>query len=315
MKLRVLLLGGNGFIGSHLIDALLKASFDVIVLDITPEHFRNPNPNAQYYYGNWNDLELLKTAVKQSDIVIHLISSSVPASSNSQILNDTEINLTGTLQLVEVMQQYNKSNLIFFSSGGTVYGEPTQSPTPESHLLQPLSAYGLLKATIESYLLWYQRSANLKPIILRPANIYGIRQSFLSNQGVIAHFLFKTLQNEPVEIWGTGQEVRDFVNVSDIANLVVMLCQSPWKPGIWNVGSGKGISLLELIEIIKKIAAKNVSLSYIQSTSSGIREIVLDRMAIYRHYGWEPAISLEQGIAEQWKWLQQLHQEQPLLFA
>lgn len=311
---RVLLLGGNGFIGSHLIDAFLRASFDVTVLDVNPEQFRKPNPNVHYYVGDWRDLELLQLILQGSDIIIHLVSSTVPVSSNSRILNDAETNLIGTLQLVELMQQYQKTKLLFFSSGGTVYGEPVQSPTPETHTIQPINAYGLLKATIENYLLWYQRSSIVEPIILRPANIYGIRQNFQNNQGVIAHFLYKILLNQPLELWGTGQEVRDFINVQDVAHLLVSLCQQPWASGVWNVGSGDGVSIISLINLIEKITQKKMPLSYKQNISFGIREIVLDRTAIYQHNHWEPTIGLEQGIHEQWNWLQQLYQENPGLF-
>jgi UDP-glucose 4-epimerase len=305
--MKVLVLGGNGFIGSHVVDHLLAGGHEVRVFDRAPESFREPLGEVEYHLGNFDDTELLGDSLQGIDAVCHLISTTVPSTSNSDPVMDVQSNLVGTLNLLEQMRKVGVTRILFLSSGGTVYGNTGSSPITEDNPLNPISSYGVVKLTIEKYLGMYQRLYGLQPVILRPSNPYGERQGKLGTQGLIGTMLGRALKDEPLEIWGDGSIVRDYLHVSDLAKLCVT-CLASESGGVFNVGSGEGYSVNAILGMVEKVLGVELAVAYSGARAFDVQEIVLDIGRVREEFGWSLQVSLEDGITAQWEWLKTLRE-------
>ena len=235
------------------------------------------------------------------DIVYHLISSTVPSNSNNQPVFDITSNLVDTIHLLDLMRHSGVNRIVYLSSGGTVYGNPELIPISEEHVLKPECSYGAVKVAIENYLFIYQKLYNIQPLILRVSNAYGERQSGTNLQGVIGAFIKKIIDDAAIEVWGNGQVVRDFIYVKDLAELCV-LAQNSKKTGIYNAGSGSGNSIMDIISIIENVTGKNLKLQFKEGRSYDVPVSILNIDKARSDFDWNPAISLEEGIRETWKW-------------
>ncbi|NWF37916.1 NAD-dependent epimerase/dehydratase family protein [Mariprofundus sp. NF] len=303
--MKVLALGGNGFIGSHVVDQLLAAGHSVRVFDRSAECFRHPLPTVEYLLGNFNDTFQVAEALQGVDAVCHLISTTIPGTSNLDPVADVESNLINTLHLLEQMRKKNISRILYLSSGGTVYGNPEHSPVSESCLLNPISSYGVVKVAIENYLHMYKHLYGLQPVILRPSNPYGPRQGGAGLQGLIGTLLTCILHDEGIEIWGDGSIVRDYIHVSDLARLCVMALESE-SCGLFNAGSGMGCSINEMITLIQSLVNEQLQVQYREGRAFDVEEIVLDIRRAENRFNWKPEISLGDGIRGQMNWLRGL---------
>jgi UDP-glucose 4-epimerase len=303
--MKVLVLGGTGFIGSHVVDHLLAAGHEVRVFDRSPERFREPLKQVEYCLGRFDDTFLVAEALDGIDVVCHLISTTVPGTSNLDPVSDVQSNLVSTLQLLEQMRKKDLRRILFLSSGGTVYGNPETSPISEEHPLNPISSYGVVKVAIEKYLYMYQQLYGFKPIVLRPSNPYGSRQGHAGVQGLIGTLLAKMLVGEVFEIWGDGSIIRDYIHVNDLARLCVTVLKDE-TCGVFNVGSGEGYSIHEIIALIRKMANEELQITYREGRSFDVKEVVLDISRAGAQFGWEPEISLADGISDQLRWFKSL---------
>ncbi len=222
----VLVLGGCGFIGSHVVDALLVKNYQVRVFDQRPERFRSPCSGVEYFLGDFSDQAALIEALTGVETVFHLISTTFPGTSNVNPQADVADNLISTLNLLRTMVDLGIRRILFLSSGGTVYGVPDITPIPEDHPLRPINSYGIVKVAIEHYLEMFRRESKLSPIVIRPANPYGPRQAHVGVQGVVTTFMKQALEGKPIEIWGEGAIARDFFHVEDLARLCVTAAAS-----------------------------------------------------------------------------------------
>jgi UDP-glucose 4-epimerase len=302
--MRVLVLGGCGFIGSHLVDVLVERGIRVRVLDRHPEAFRPPVGAAQYVSGDFSDTALLAEALMGVDAVAHLVSTTVPATSNINPVADITGNLVATVRLLEVMRAVGVRNIVYLSSGGTVYGIPRTDPIAEDHPLDPISSYGIVKAAIEKYLYLEQYLHGLRPCVLRASNPYGPRQGHGGVQGVIGTCLWRLARGEPIEIWGDGKVVRDFVHVRDIAELCADALSSD-ASGVFNAGSGEGHSILDIVDLIGKAAGRKVAPVFSPGRKFDVPRVVLDTSRVRDRLGWAPKIGLEEGIGATWDWVSQ----------
>jgi UDP-glucose 4-epimerase len=293
--MKVLVLGGNGFIGSHLVDQLLMAGHEVRVFGHSQESFREPLTQVEYHYGDFNDKDLLSSSLEGIDAVCHLIMSSTPSSSNIDCIADVNANLVNTLQLLELMREKSVHRILYLSSGGTVYGNPNSLPVREEHALNPISSYGIVKIAIEKYLYMYRELYGFQPIILRPSNPYGARQGNVGVQGLISTILTKLQASKVFEIWGDGSVVRDYLHVEDLARLSVMALESNIC-GVFNAGSGKGYSINEVIELVNNIAKKSVEVEYMSARSFDVQKVILDIEQAKTQFNWKPNISLYDGV-------------------
>ena len=293
--MQALVLGGNGFIGSHLVDQLLVCGHRVRVFDRGPERFRDPIPSVEYRTGEFNDHPLLAEALTNVDVVYHLISTTVPATSNMDPVADINGNLINTVKLLELMRLQSVPRIVYFSSGGTVYGKPETSPIPESHPLRPISSYGVVKVAIENYLHMFYELHGVEYVALRASNPYGARQGHAGLQGVIGTYITHLYDGLPIEVWGTGEIVRDFIHVDDLTSLCVKAGAAD-VVGIYNAGYGKGATVLEIIELIAQSTGINIKPVFKPGRSFDVPHVVLDISKAQQELAWEPIISLKSGI-------------------
>lgn len=302
--MKALVLGGCGFIGSYVVDALVAAGHQVSVFDRNPERFRAPVTGVDYHFGDFSDRMAVFEAMAGVDTVFHLISTSFPGTANLDPRADVSGNLIGTLNLCDAMVSLGIGRLVYLSSGGTVYGRPEREPIPEDHPLRPINSYGIVKTAIEQYLELYRTVHGLRPIAIRAANPYGPRQGHIGVQGVISTFLRSVRDGRQIEIWGDGSVVRDYLYVSDLADLCLRAAQSDLT-GALNAGSGIGRSLTEIVAAIAQTTGRPIAPVFKPGRAVDVARSVLDVTRARETLGWVPATDLDAGLAATWAWLQQ----------
>jgi UDP-glucose 4-epimerase len=305
--MKIIILGGDGFIGSHLVEKLLTSNeHSITILNRTKNNFSKVHTNINYIFGDFNDIDILRKAIWSSDLVIHLISTTVPITSNLDPIYDVKANLIGTLNLLEEMNKQEIKKFIFLSSGGTIYGNPKYVPMDEEHPLNPINSYGIVKMSIEKYIKLYAKKYNFKYCIIRPSNPYGPRQRFDGMQGVISTFLYKSLKNEPVTVWGKGSEVRDYIYIDDLIDILNIIVNNELENSIYNVGYGEGYSVQDIIEKIERVVGKKLDIKYIKANVEMVKEVTLDITKIKKDFCWQPKTSLLSGIQKHFEWLKSL---------
>lgn len=302
MKLKVLVIGGCGFIGSHIVDKLLAAGHDVRVLDRRPEAFRENLPQVDYRFGDFTDSFQLLEAMEGVNAVIHCASVTVPSTSNIDPINDISGNLIATVRMLELLRKHHIRRFVYLSSGGTVYGIPKTDPVRENHPQHPISSYGIVKSAIEKYLYMEQELHGLQPVVLRASNPYGPRQGHMGIQGVIGTYLWKIARGDQIEVWGDGSIVRDFIYVEDFADLCVLGITGD-ASGVFNAGAGVGASVNEIVDAVRVVTGQDVQPVYKQGRSYDVPRIVLDIERATQTFGWTPSLDLTEGLAKTWAWI------------
>lgn len=300
--MKALVLGGGGFIGSHLVDELLRRGHKVRVLDRARERYRLTPGEVDYRLGDYGDSALVAEALQGVDTVYHLASATVPSTSNLDPGADVATNLIPSVRLFEQMVRLGVRRIIFLSSGGTVYGNPTHVPVAVTYPANPLCSYGVVKVATEHYLRMFQELHDMLPTILRASNPYGPRQGHLGVQGAIATFLDRLRVGEPVQVWGDGSVVRDYIYVSDLASLCVLAGEST-MPGTYNAGSGMGCSLNDVLGVIAEVTGEQPEMHFAPSRALDVGRIVLDTSLTEAVFGWQPQVGLRDGIAKHWAWM------------
>jgi len=295
-----LILGGCGFLGSHLVDGLLNNDYEVVVFDkvnVDTKNISNNLNKISLIKGDFTNKNDLQKAIRDIDYIFHFIGTTLPQSSTQNPIYDIETNVISTINLLEIAKSANVRRVIFASSGGTIYGIPQKVPIPEDHPTNPICAYGISKLMIEKYLHLYYQLYGLNYVSLRFSNAYGERQDPDKSQGVIAVFLGKIMRGDPLIIWGNGKVVRDYIYIKDIVNACLKAMNSKQtKYHIFNIGSGNGISLNELIEIMRKCAGKEIKVKYAQGRKIDVPINILDTTLAKKVFGWKPKVLIEQGI-------------------
>ncbi|MBI5891202.1 MAG: NAD-dependent epimerase/dehydratase family protein [Nitrosomonadales bacterium] len=296
--LRALVLGGGGFIGSHLVTALLAQGALVRVLE-RPYRTRMPSipnhPSLEWQEGDFGNVQDIHRALKEVDVVFHLVSTTQPQSSNDDPSFDVESNLAATLRLLEQLRG-TKTLLIFASSGGTVYGRPQHTPIPETHPTEPTCSYGIVKLAIEKYLALYRLLHGLDYRILRVANPYGPGQEANRAQGVVGTFLSRVVHGEPIEVWGDGSVVRDYLYVSDTVSALIQAAGYRGEQRIFNIGSGGGHSVREIIAAVEQVTGKKAQASFTAARKFDVPVSVLDIARARKELGWQPNTDLSEGL-------------------
>jgi UDP-glucose 4-epimerase len=301
-----LILGGNGFIGSHLVDRLLAEGINVRVFDKYKEYYREPLAGVEYCYADFGNRGLLAEALQDIDTVFHLISTTLPKTSNDDPVFDITSNVVETLFLLEQCVHRKIKKIVFISSGGTVYGIPKILPVPEDASTDPLCSYGICKLTIEKYLELYRHLYGLNYVIVRPSNAYGDRQKMSSIQGAIPVFLGKIAKGQLIEIWGDGEVVRDHIFVDDLVDAIYKAAILDTRSRIFNIGIGIGYSLNRIIAIIREITGIDPHVVYKEKRSFDVREIYLDITRSKNELLWQPATQLEAGIQRTWEFVRRI---------
>lgn len=307
---RCLVVGGNGFIGSHLSERLLREGYEVAVLDRFKSGVNNLKEirgQIEIFRGSYLDQELLRTAMKGMDYVFHYASSTTPATSIADPDYEIESNLLGSVRLLQIARDEGVKKVIFPSSGGTIYGEPKRLPVREEDCALPSNPYAISKWAVERYLHHFHELYGLDYLILRYSNPYGERQSPYGKQGVIPIFLNRIKHNQRPVIYGDGSMVRDYIYINDIIDATSILFESVIKDKVFNVGSGIGVSLNEIIKTMYSIFGEEIRPIYeINSSRTYVTSIVLDIAKIETKTGWKPSTSIEEGIRKTWIWIKRL---------
>ncbi len=298
--MNVLVLGGYGFIGSHIIDILSKNLIKTFVYDKNSKEDKN---NTFYINGDFSDLLYIEDTIVKNNIthIIHLISTTLPKNSNEDIPFDITSNVVQSIKIMDLCVKYEIKKFIFMSSGGTVYGIPQYLPMNEEHPTNPLCSYGITKLSIEKYLQIYHRLHGLNYSIIRAANPYGPRQNYLSGQGIIANFVHKIEQQQALEIWGDGEIIRDYFDVRDLASLTFSVLTTD-KTGIFNAGSGTGLSINEIVKVISSTTNTKPKIIYKEKRNFDIPSVILDISLTREIFNWHPEINIQKGIENYLQW-------------
>jgi UDP-glucose 4-epimerase len=299
-KLKCLVLGGCGFIGSHLVDGLLDNGYEVIIFDKENVDTKNIKHNLNKIeliegdFANENDITM---AIKDINYIFHFIGTTLPQSSTQNPIYDIESNVISTVRMLEIAKTANVKKIIFASSGGTIYGIPQQIPISEDHPTNPICAYGISKLIIEKYLHLYYKLYGLDYVSLRFSNAYGERQDPNGSQGAIAVFLGNIIKNKLINIWGDGRVIRDYIYIKDIVDACLKATESIQNEyHVFNIGSGVGTSLKELIDILCQITKKDIQINYTEKRKIDVPINVLDISVTKKILSWEPKYSLTDGI-------------------
>lgn len=297
LEQRCLVLGGRGFIGSHLTDALLTAGHHVCCFDQSPVLAEKVHSRLEHRIADWASDQDLESALRDCDVCFHLVSTTLPHSSNLDPVFDIESNLIRTVKLLDMAVKQGVKKIIFTSSGGTVYGKPIKVPIVESHPTEPTCSYGISKLAIEKFLALYKQLHGLDYTVLRIANPFGERQRLEGQQGAIAVFLGKVLRGETVEIWGDGSVVRDYIHISDVVQALLLTMTSNSKVhNVFNIGSGQGYSLNEVLSSIEQVTNKTVLRRFIEARTFDVPVSVLDISCAFTQLGWQPQTTFLQGL-------------------
>ncbi len=296
--MKVLVTGGAGFIGSHIVEALLAAKHEVVVIDNLSSGKKENLPSEVPLYEVDITDSVIDNVIKESkpQVIIHQAAQvAVPVSLRDPLF-DANVNIMGTLNLLEACRSYAVEKFIFASSAA-VYGNPLYLPVDEEHTVRPLSGYGIAKHTVERYLEMYQELCGLRWTALRYANIYGPRQDALGEGGVVAIFINKLLSGQSPTIFGDGEQTRDFVFVKDVAT-ANLLALEQGDNQILNISTGKAATVNELYVLLRQTIKSTLEPVYGPPRAGDIVHSYLANQKAMQYLDWQPTFSLAQGLQE-----------------
>jgi UDP-glucose 4-epimerase len=297
----VALIGAGGFLGINLAHHLASQVNDLRCFG-RQSSFPNAFHGLRWIAGDTTD-DTVTEALVGCHTVIHLASTSTPATADRHIATDAQANIVASLQLFDRCIAAGVKRIVFISSGGTVYGIPTIVPTPESAQTLPITAYGVAKLAIEKYLEVYLRQRGLDYIVLRIANPYGPFQTTRKQQGVIAAFLTQALRGSPLEIWGDGHTVRDYVYVADVAKAVISALKYKGNQRIFNIGSDVGLSIIDIIAAMETLFGRTLEKHFRAGRTVDVPVSILDCDLAEKELGWHADTSFSDGLRLTVDWM------------
>jgi UDP-glucose 4-epimerase len=303
---KCVILGGGGFIGSTTADRLLLEGHAVRIFERPGiQHYREfaPHEPIEWMTGDLQSVHDVEDALESTELVIHAAWTTLPKSSNDDPVYDVRSNLVASIQILETMVKLRIPKIIYLSSGGTIYGAPKYLPIDETHPTDPIVSLGINKLAVEKYILMYRQLHGIQPVILRISNAYGQRQRVDSVQGAVAVFMHRALHGLPIDIWGDGSVVRDFVHVNDLADAIARATCYTGRECLFNVGSGVGTPLRELIGLLEHVLDRRIERRVLPSRDFDVKANVLCSSLIGREMGWQPATPLLQGLLSTANWM------------
>ncbi|MGR9000155.1 MAG: NAD-dependent epimerase/dehydratase family protein [Gammaproteobacteria bacterium] len=301
----ILILGASGFVGGQLLKRLSTEGYDKLHA-ITP-HTADTLPGVTYYHTSLDDIDLLRRLLPECDWVIHAACASTPGLSALRPVFEAEENLLPSLRFLQILQDYPDVRLIYLSTGGALYGnpDPTIPLVTESLSTAPLSYYGAGKAALEQFVIAFCNQQQRPSIILRPANFYGPQQAYKPGFGIIPTIFHRLKEGLPLQIWGNGQAVRDYLFIDDFIDLCLRLIERPLprtQSKIYNVGSQQGTSLIQLCDLIEQVTGTPVQREHLVSRSVDVQRVVLNCGRVYKDYDWKARTDLLKGLHATWTW-------------
>lgn len=301
-----LVLGGSGFIGSRLVAALAAAGHPVRSFDRGDARLDFVTAGREHVSaikGDFQNAGELAEAAEGCEICFHLVSTTLPKSSNDDPVFDVESNVVGSLRLLEICRSKGVRKIIYVSSGGTVYGVPRRVPIDETHPTEPVCSYGIAKLAIEKYLHLHYLLHGLEYCVLRVSNPYGPGQNIHAPQGAVGVFLGKLIDDAPIHIWGDGEVVRDYIYIDDVVGALLAAMKTAAPPVVLNIGSGAGLSLNALLAEIAAATGRTPRVIYEDARLFDVPVSVLDIGKAREKLDWRPGISMGEGLRRTWDWL------------
>ena len=301
-----LVTGGAGFIGSHLVDRLIEEGHHVaIVDDLSTGFLENVNSKATFYQTDIRSDDLDAIFEKEKpDFVNHHAAQMDVRRSVQEPLFDADVNVLGSLNVIENSLRHNVKKIVYISTGGAVYGEPDYLPVDEAHPIRPLCQYGISKHTVEHYLHFYGQTYGVRYTVLRYPNVYGPRQNPLGEAGVNAIFIGKMLRGESPTIFGDGEQLRDYVYVSDIVRANCAALENG-DGQIYNIGSGIGTSVNQIYEKLQEIIAFSQPPIYSEPRTGEIQRVYLESSKAERELGWSAQVGFHEGLQKTVEWFRE----------
>jgi UDP-glucose 4-epimerase len=303
---KCLVLGANGFIGSHLVDSLIAEGHTVRAFD----RFRGRGPrfnasdSIELFEGDFMNRHDITNALNGIEFVFHLVSTTTPATAEDDPLIDVDTNIRMSITLFQECVSAHVKRVIYSSTGGAIYGINDHQPYTETDLPLPISPYAIGKLTTEHYLRYFKRKHNLDSTVFRISNPYGERQPIGRRQGVIPIFLEQLAEDQPITVLGDGSMKRDYIYVKDVARILALSISRDLQEHVYNVGSGTGASINELIATMETVTAKKFTINYKDMPATYVQEVVLNIDRLRAEF---PEIStatkLEAGIKETWQYI------------
>ncbi len=305
--MKIALIGGAGFIGLNLCEVLIAQGHSVNVFDRPDNaHFisQKVRNNVSWYGGDFLNQDDLAESITDCEVVFHLVSTTLPKSSNENPRADVNENVIGSIRLMETAKKCGVHRIIFISSGGTVYGRPEYIPIDETHPTDPICSYGISKLMIEKYLGLYKELYDLDYIVLRLSNPFGEHQHTIASQGAIAVFLGKVMRGECIDIWGDGTVMRDYIYIGDAVNAMVAAINYKGNKRLFNIGSGQGKTLLEILETLEKVTGGSVEHRFLPGRPFDVPVNVLAIERARIELGWSPETEFFDGLLRMFHWLE-----------
>lgn len=307
--MNALITGGAGFIASHLACKLAEAGCDDLrVIDLVDPWYKSTFP-CSYFRMDLSVIGEYPEVLRGIDTVFHLAWASIPESATKDPLRDIKVNLAPTINLLDQCVSHGVKRVIFLSTGGAIYGLSGRLPASENHPTDPVSAYGISKLAAEKYIALYHRLYGLEYSILRPSVPCGEYQNPFGRQGAIAVFLGKILQNKPIVIWGEPSSItRDFFYVGDLANACILAARAKEPTTLYNIGSGVGINLVELVDMLAKVVGPKypVEIQTSPPRPFDVPSLILDISNAKKFLGWKPTVPLVDAVRRTWNWIRAL---------
>lgn len=307
--MKVLVTGGAGFIGSHIMDALVERGDDVVVVDnLSTGSEQNINPKARFYRLSICDKELAEVfKLERPQVVSHQAAQTMVTRSISEPVFDAEQNILGSLNVILNCLKFGVNKIVYASSGGAIYGEPKYRPVDERHPTTSLSPYGVSKHAVEYYLQLYGSEYELNYVVLRYANVYGPKQNPKGEAGVVAIFARQMLRGQQPTIFGSGDKTRDYVHVSDVvaANLIAM---ERSENAIYNIGTGVETSDKEMFDTLADLLEYKGAPRYVPVRKGEVLRICLECSKAQKELDWQPHVSLKEGLSRTITYYKDLYQ-------
>ena len=296
--MKVLVTGGAGFIGSHVVDTYIANGYEVVVVDnLSTGQLSNINPAATFYRVDIRSPQLKEIFEKERpDFVNHHAAQMDVRRSTIEPLFDADVNILGSINLMECAQKFQVKRFVYISSGGAVYGEPAYLPCDENHPINPICQYGASKHTVEHYLYLYHHIYGLEYVILRYGNVYGPRQNPRGEAGVVAIFTGQMLEDQQVVINGDGEQQRDFVHVADCAQANLLALRTTNTNAIYNIGDGVGTSVNEIYRLLRQFTDYSKNATYGPAKPGETQRIYLDTKKAQSGLSWAPTVGIQSGL-------------------
>jgi len=300
----ILVIGSTGFVGRSLL-ARLSCVFPEIYTIARHDDKLEKLPNVYHHRSSLDNSVLLKKILPRCRVVFHLASETTPGSSILQPALEAVNNLLPSLRFLECLQEYSHLSLIYVSTGGAIYGDTGKDKVSEDMPLFPLSYYGAGKAALEKFIFAYSRQTGNTALILRPSNIYGPGQVYKQGFGIVPTIFNHQLLRKPLQVWGDGKTTRDYLYIDDFVDFCLLLLAKIASEGtgkIYNIGSGQGTTLIELVSMIEEITGQRIPRTFQPARTVDVRRIVLDNSRINRRFHWTPQNDLRKGLKKTWEW-------------